>query len=329
MSVTETWVEPNTLSLALDELMTVSIYESILSDILYADRKAEPSLTNKSGSSVGVGDVVVIDTANNSAFVTTTTSGHAGMIGVAKETIANNSAGRIGFIGICSINVTGAVNLGDYLETSTVAGKAKSAGTKKTATAFAIALTAASGGVCTALVFAGGGIPSLSGSGVHLHLPYVGMNNTLSDNPGVANTVYCAKVIIPARITVSALSFYVGTGVASQYAALALYSADGNTKLLDTGAVSVASSGVKTVTFGTPVTLEPGMYWYAWTCTSTGVAWRAAYYATSSSNELAIMNAGTVHSGTAANTSSAGVMPSTLGTITGGQTLPVACKLQG
>jgi len=67
-------------------------------------------------------------------------------------TIANNAAGRISFGGVYTVSVTGTVTRGDYLETSTTAGKAKSAGTGKTGATFAIALTSDSGGSVTALL---------------------------------------------------------------------------------------------------------------------------------------------------------------------------------
>ena len=54
--------------------------------------------------------------------------------------------------GAVTVATTGTVNRGDYLETSTVAGKAQSAGTAPTGKTFARALTAASGGSCTALL---------------------------------------------------------------------------------------------------------------------------------------------------------------------------------
>ena len=46
-------------------------------------------LTNKSGGGVIAGDVVVIDTANDGAFTTTTTGQWGKSLGIAQETIAN------------------------------------------------------------------------------------------------------------------------------------------------------------------------------------------------------------------------------------------------
>lgn len=82
-------------------------------------------LTNKSGGSVALGDVVVIDTANNNSFTTTTSAGFTGGVGVAQETIANNAVGRILTQGYTSlVNTSASVTRGQYGATHTVAKQA-------------------------------------------------------------------------------------------------------------------------------------------------------------------------------------------------------------
>src|SRR5258707_444188 len=82
-------------------------------------------LTNKSGGSVGAGDVVIIDTGNDEAFTTTTTGRAEVSVGVAQETIANNATGRVLVEGYAAlVNVPASVTRGHYIETHTVAKQA-------------------------------------------------------------------------------------------------------------------------------------------------------------------------------------------------------------
>lgn len=82
-------------------------------------------LTNKSGGSVAQGDVVIVDTANTSAFTTTTSTGYtSGRIGVVLEPngIANNGIGLIAFGGyVPVINLSGTGNIGDLVKVHSVA----------------------------------------------------------------------------------------------------------------------------------------------------------------------------------------------------------------
>jgi hypothetical protein len=82
-------------------------------------------LTNKSGGSVAQGDVVIVDTANASAFTTTTSSAYvSGRIGVVLEPngIASNGVGLVAFSGyVPVINLSGTGSIGDLVKTHTVA----------------------------------------------------------------------------------------------------------------------------------------------------------------------------------------------------------------
>lgn len=82
-------------------------------------------LTNKSGGAVAQGDVVIIDTANASAFTTTTSAAYvSGRIGVIWEPngIASNGSGLVAFSGyIPIINLSGTGSIGDMIATHTVA----------------------------------------------------------------------------------------------------------------------------------------------------------------------------------------------------------------
>lgn len=87
-------------------------------------------LTNKSGGAVVKGDVVIIDSANASAFDVDTSGAYInGAIGVVIEPagIADNSIGAIAIEGyVPQINLSGAATLGDLFKTHTVAGQAAS-----------------------------------------------------------------------------------------------------------------------------------------------------------------------------------------------------------
>jgi len=88
-------------------------------------RQVVEALVNKSGGAVAAGDVVIIDTANDGAFTTTTTARAEITIGVVQETIASNATGRVLLSGYAAlVNVPASVTRGHYVETHTVAKQA-------------------------------------------------------------------------------------------------------------------------------------------------------------------------------------------------------------
>lgn len=105
-------------------------------------RRTVVPLTNKSGGSVAAGDVVVIDTGNNDAFTTNTTSSSTKVIGVVQETIANNATGRVCTAGyVALVNVNASVTRGNYGVTHTVAKQATDGGASRGAGTFCQFLT--------------------------------------------------------------------------------------------------------------------------------------------------------------------------------------------
>jgi hypothetical protein len=99
-------------------------------------------LTNKSGGAVIAGDVVIVDTANNEAFTTTTSAGSLAAIGVVQESIANNATGRVLTEGYAAlVNVNASVTRGNYGKTHTVAKQATDAGSSRAAGTFCRFLT--------------------------------------------------------------------------------------------------------------------------------------------------------------------------------------------
>lgn len=94
---------------------------------LLRGRQTVAPLTNKSGGGVVAGDVVILDSANASSFTTTSSAAQtADWVGVALETIANNSTGRVVLFGYAPIvNLASSASLGDYLRTHSVAKQAQ------------------------------------------------------------------------------------------------------------------------------------------------------------------------------------------------------------
>lgn len=139
------WTTPDT-AFATGDVLAASDVNTLNTNIGYLGNVVEPSLTNKSGGSLGAGAVVIRDSSNDSAFTTTTTADLMHVLGIVMETIANNAAGRVATAGVVTVNVQGNVTRGNYLATSTTAGRAKDAGAIPRGGVFAVALSAYAGG---------------------------------------------------------------------------------------------------------------------------------------------------------------------------------------
>lgn len=139
-----------------------------------------------------------------------------------------------------------------------------------------------------------------------------------------ADTVKCNFFDLASEILVTKLAVEVVTLAASQTVGVAIYSADGGTLLLESGALDSSTAGVKTVTLGAPVRLVPGTYIFAYTGTSSTNTLRGINMTANSQN---LINGVTVRNGTAANASASSIFPSTTGVITGAAIIPPACLL--
>lgn len=133
-------------------------------------------------------------------------------------------------------------------------------------------------------------------------------------NVGANNRLESYRFYLPMRLTVSRVVFHINTASASSNGAAAIYSSDGQTKLVDTGAVDTSTTGTKDTDIAN-VTLAPGFYWLAVTNSTTAVAFQGNQITGSVlANAIGAWNSTTVHWGNAANSSAAGVMPNTMGT---------------
>lgn len=149
----------------------------------------------------------------------------------------------------------------------------------------------------------------------YLLLPSVGIVFRGSSQAivGSNNQVRAVQFVLPFRLKVADIQIRVTTAFAERIVGIGIYSADGNTRELQSGAISVATTGLKKATLGTPVTLDPGPYWYAWTTDFTGVKLHGTL---ADSAFDALFDDTNPQRGNAANAGNNGVLPATLGAIT-------------
>ena len=129
-----------------------------------------------------------------------------------------------------------------------------------------------------------------------------------------ANAVQVYLFQLDAEYTISKVSITSEGNLFSVHATFGVYSYAG-TKLVDGGSfVQLTGSGVQTNSI-TPVTLPPGVYWFAQsTDTSTSGEWPAVTITNTTLPSM--LSANTTRSATAGNAASGGVLPATLGTLT-------------
>lgn len=145
-----------------------------------------------------------------------------------------------------------------------------------------------------------------------------------------SGTVYVVQLNLEASYTIRKIVEYTQTASGSGvFFTAGLYSADGNTKLIDAGAnafqISSHSGYATTVTLSSPVVVGPGTYWFAFGSSNTYGSGGNVLCHVLSQSMGALLNGvqfGTgptlsIKFGKAANSLNAGELPATLGTITG------------
>jgi hypothetical protein len=141
------------------------------------------------------------------------------------------------------------------------------------------------------------------------------------------STVYCIQLKLEVKFVVRSLRAFCITGSAGPGFTAGLFDVAGTTKLIDAGAAAFSTAGsqrLSQVTLGSPVVLQPGIYWFVFGALSGVNGSVISHMATGQwlqnlLNGLDYVNpqTGVTRFGTAANgLSGGGALPSTLGTIT-------------
>ena len=87
------------------------------------------TMTNKSGSDLAAGTIVIFYAGSDKAFTTTAEEGSRRVCGVLAEAIDNESSGQVAIIGrIQTVLVQGNVARGEWIKTSTTAGRGVASG---------------------------------------------------------------------------------------------------------------------------------------------------------------------------------------------------------
>jgi len=170
----------------------------------------------------------------------------------------------------------------------------------------------------------GGSVPGFNTSGqgyffsAGLFLPIAAISRGIGSSwSPSANKVNVVQFTIPFGVTfqISKFSINVIAGDIGQFAAFGIYSSDGNTKLFDSGPMSLSINTVVTSSV-TAASLTSGTYYWA----QTGTTNTATLNTTSSlsTNDANLMNANAAapRIAVAANVSAAGNLPATLGALT-------------
>lgn len=156
-----------------------------------------------------------------------------------------------------------------------------------------------------------------------IHMPLITLPATGSaGNTFIAsnNQVRYVAVVVPYPVTISTVAIIIGTkGAGAATADVGIYSADGTVRLINTAGIDVGSgqtnATAKTAAIAqTSVTLQPGAYVFAYTCSDAAV--QLGLVTTLTLATLLLNTQATKGYGTAGNAATAGVLPTTLGTLT-------------
>lgn len=146
---------------------------------------------------------------------------------------------------------------------------------------------------------------------------------TLSPS-GQTNQVSCVQFVLHEYWTIRHVTYgAIAAGAAGAKFAIGIFSADGSTKLLE---AQFDATILTPQSVSVNVTLPPGVYWYAWAANDTTATGNVCPNFGVNTGQVWVqyLNKVVVHFGKSSNVLTAGVLPSTLGTITadGGTTVP-------
>ena len=139
---------------------------------------------------------------------------------------------------------------------------------------------------------------------------------------GTASQVRAIQFTLPYKITINKISTYVNTSSTGSFN-LGIYSADGSSKLLDTGAIT-CNGGNQTFTLGTSLVLQPGAYFFAFAATGTTCAAAGIGGPLNSGFELIMNNNATITRFGTAGSLMSGSLPSSLTVTAASFGIPVA-----
>lgn len=139
-------------------------------------------------------------------------------------------------------------------------------------------------------------------------------SETYTTYTAVANTVVCYQLMVSVPITIRKATIAVSGTAGGATINAGIYTLDGNTKLMDVS-FSAAASGIQTAALGTPLTLSPGVYWFAFSNTGQPNVSFGPSLQAGPTSLIAAMNKNVQRIGTAANVTSGGVMPASLGAL--------------
>jgi hypothetical protein len=127
----------------------------------------------------------------------------------------------------------------------------------------------------TAPIFSTAGDAFFIGPGCPLgNLANSGSATIAQTNAGtVGGNVVAIKFTLPYQITLRKVSTSIATTSASSTASFGIYDKTGTTLLVDPGTFDGSIGTAQTKTLATPVTIGPGVYWYAYTGSDTTVGW--------------------------------------------------------
>jgi len=154
-------------------------------------------------------------------------------------------------------------------------------------------------------------------------LPPIGMTGNGSNSVfGAANREQFIQFVMPVTMTVGHVTVSIGTGVAGALMGIAIYNADGSTRLVSANGFSVDTghTGAQRIAFDSAatVTLYRGTtYWIGWTATTSTTLTLDQYLPSTAT--AASYNAGTIRMASSSTATSNGVTLTTVNNLSGAQ----------
>lgn len=148
MAITDAYVKPSVggpLDLTVGNILPEDWLDTTASNVLYLHNRNVVEMTNRTGSTLQTGDVVIYETGNDASCAFSVTADDHRVMGVVVDgPVLNLATARVVVRGRASVSVNGTTARGDRIATSTTAGQGKPSATPG-ADDFAVALAARTG----------------------------------------------------------------------------------------------------------------------------------------------------------------------------------------